>query len=59
MNLADLFIDTYTDNEIKRICDYCLHACAMHEYREDGESPYGPCCDIDCDCRAYAFRATP
>ena len=45
-------------NEIKRICDYCLHACAMHEYREDGESPYGACFHIDCGCRPYAFKAT-
>jgi len=51
MNLGDLLVETFLDNEVRRICDECLHPRASHEYQLKGA---GPCIVEDCDCRAYA-----
>ena len=53
MNLADAVFETFMDNEVRRICNGCLHPRASHEYRIKA---YGPCVVEDCDCRGYEFR---
>ena len=49
MNLADLFFETWKDNEVDRICDGCLHPEMSHVHDRDG----APCREQDCECDNY------
>jgi hypothetical protein len=51
MNIGDLFVATFKDNDIDRICDECLHPEMSHVQNRDG----APCMEDDCACDSY-FR---
>ena len=53
MNLGDLVLETFLDNEVKRICAECLDPRASHEYQLEGA---GRCLVEDCDCLVYIPR---